>query len=60
MESSVEGGLKIYIKWSRSVNQDGPHAHMAFLRQGQIFVLMHLYRENIENSVLQNVLKTNG
>ena len=33
---------------------------LTFLRQGKIFVPMHLYRENIEKSVSQNVLKTNG
>ena len=30
---------------------------MTFLRQGQICVPMHLYAENIENSVSQKVLK---
>ena len=30
------------------------------LRHGQICVPMHLYGENIENSVSQNVIKTNG
>ena len=29
-------------------------------RQGQIYIPMHLYGENIENSVSQNELKTNG
>ena len=32
--------------------------HLTFLRQDQICVPMHLYGENIENSFLQNVLKT--
>ena len=34
--------------------------HLTFLRHSQICVPMHFYRENIENSVSQNVLKTNG
>ena len=34
--------------------------HLTFLRQGQICIPMHLYGENTENSVSQNVLKTNG
>ena len=34
--------------------------HLTFLHQGQICVPMHLYGENIENSVSHNVLKTNG
>ena len=33
---------------------------LTFLSQGQIFVPMHLYVENIEKSFSQNVLKTNG
>ena len=32
--------------------------HLTFLRRGQICVPVHLYGENIENSVSQNV-KTN-
>ena len=34
--------------------------HLTFLRQGQICVPIHLYGENIENSVSQNVLQTTG
>ena len=34
--------------------------HLAFLWHGQICVPVHLYHENTENSVSQNVLTTNG
>ena len=34
--------------------------HLTFSQHGQIYVSLHLYGENIENSVSQNVLKTNG
>ena len=35
-------------------------APLTFLWQGQIYVPMHLYGENVEKSFSQNVLKTNG
>ena len=34
--------------------------HLTFLRHCQIYVSMHLYGENIENSGFQNALKTNN
>ena len=32
---------------------------LIFLWQGQIYIPMHLYGENVEKSFSQNVLKTN-
>ena len=34
--------------------------HLTFLRHSQSCVSMHLYGENIENSVSQNVFKADG
>ena len=33
---------------------------LTFLQQGQICTLMHLYGENVEKALSQNVLKTKG
>ena len=53
---NIYGWILIYsIRGSRS--NDG---HVTILQQGQICVSIHLYGENVEKSISQNVLKTNG
>ena len=49
-------GLKVYQVYSN----DDPRLIFTCLRQGQIGIPMPLYKENIENSVSQNVFKTKG
>ena len=53
-----------YIAWGLKVYEvclnDGRGMTFDLLWQGQICALIHLYEENVEKSLSQNVLKTNG
>ena len=49
-------GLKVY----QVCSNDDPRLTFDLYTQGQLCIPMHLYGENIENSVSRNVLMTNG
>ena len=57
---TLKGWRVVKPQHNQSINQMTVSWTLTRLQKGQICITMHLYGENVEKSIPQNVLKTNG